>query len=67
MIFDYKSSNKKILDLKQSIYSFISNVITNIDHRRAFVDFIKRNNRLQDIKEDLELYPRKSHNFEGYI
>lgn len=37
LILSHKSKNRLFLDLKQSIYSLIANLITNIDHRKTFV------------------------------
>lgn len=67
MVFDYKSKNRKILELKQTIYSLIANLITHPELRKTFVEFVKKNNRFQDLKDDLELFPRQSHNFNEYI
>jgi len=32
-----------------------------------YVELLKTEGRLEDIKEELELYPRTAHNFETYI
>lgn len=41
-IFDEdRGKNRGTLDIKQSIYSLISNIITNVEHRKAFVKYIK--------------------------
>lgn len=40
-IFDEdKGKNRKILNVKQTAYSLIANIITNIDHRKAFAKYV---------------------------
>ena len=36
-ILSHKTKNRMILDLKQSVYSLIANLITNLDHRKNYV------------------------------
>ena len=50
MILDVKTKNRQVLDLRQTIYSFIANLITHEQHRRFFVDFLTKNNKLVDLK-----------------
>lgn len=45
-ILSHKSKNRLFLDLKQSLYSFIANIITNAEHRKTFVEFVKQNNKV---------------------
>jgi hypothetical protein len=50
-IFDEdRSKNRNIMDLKQSIYSLISNLITNVEHRKAFVAYLISKDRIQFLK-----------------
>jgi hypothetical protein len=40
-IFDEdKGKNRKILNVKQTSYSLIANIITNIEHRKIFAKYI---------------------------
>ena len=40
-IFDEdKGKNRKILNVKQTSYSLIANIITNIEHRKTFAKYI---------------------------
>lgn len=67
-IFDEdRSKNRNIMDLKQTIYSLFSNIITNTEHRAAFVNYLIKNDRVMFLKNEIEGYPRYAHNFEGYI
>lgn len=66
-ILTHRSKNRIFLDLKQSVYSLIANIITNGEHRKTFVEFIKKNNKIEELQEQLQLYPRAAHNFEPYI
>jgi|LakMenE18May11ns_1017448.scaffolds.fasta_scaffold8858404_1 hypothetical protein len=44
-IFDEdKGKNRKILNVKQTSYSLIANIITNIEHRKTFAKYIIDNN-----------------------
>lgn len=49
-ILSHKSKNRLFLDLKQSVYSFIANVITNAEHRKTFIEFIKKNNKIEELQ-----------------
>lgn len=68
-IFDQdKGKNRKILNVKQTAYSLIANIVTNIDHRKAFAKYVIDNSdRLEFFKNQIQNYPRFSHNFDGYI
>jgi len=44
MILDQKSSNNRnFLDLKKNVYGLIANLVTNMDNRKAFIDFAFKN------------------------
>ena len=63
-IFDEdRSKNRNIMDLKQTTYSLFSNIITNVEHRAAFVDYLIKNDRIMFLKNEIEGYPRYAHNF----
>ena len=66
-VLSHKSKNRELLDLKQSLYSFIANVITNLGHRKMFVELLEKDDRMGDIRQELEGYPRDSHNFEPFV
>lgn len=40
-ILSHKSKNRLILDLKQTVYSLIANIITNLEHRKTFLLFLQ--------------------------
>lgn len=67
LILSHKTKNRLHLDLKQTIFSFFANLVTNSEHRKTFIEFLQADNKLQEIQEELELYPRSAHNFEAYI
>lgn len=44
MVLDQKSSsNRNFLDLKKNVYGLIANLVTNLEHRKAFIDFAFKN------------------------
>ena len=50
-IFDEgKTKNRKILDLRQTAFNLISNIVTNVENRKVFVDYLIKNDRIQFIK-----------------
>ena len=51
-IFDEdKGKNRKVLNVKQTAYSLIANIVTNIDHRKAFAKYVIENtDRLEFFK-----------------
>jgi hypothetical protein len=44
MILDqHSSSNRNFLDLKKNVYGLIANLVTNLEHRKAFIEFAFKN------------------------
>jgi hypothetical protein len=43
MILDQHSSNRNFLDLKKNVYGLIANLVTNLEHRKAFIEFAFKN------------------------
>ena len=62
-VLGHKSKNREFLDLKQSLYSFIANLVTNLEHRKVFISFLNEDNKFEEIRQEIELYPKTAHNF----
>lgn len=55
------------MDLKQTVYSLVANLITNAEHRKVLVTFWQKDDNLNEVRMELEMYPRMAHNFNSYI
>ncbi len=67
-IFDQgKTHNRRVLELRQTVYNLISNIITHPDNRKAFVAYLTTRDRLSFLRQEIETYPRYAHNFDAYI
>ena len=50
-VLNHKSKNRDFLDLRQSIYSFIANIITNVEHRKLFVEMLGKDNKMDELRQ----------------
>jgi hypothetical protein len=50
MILDqHSSSNRNFLDLKKNVYGLIANLVTNVEHRKAFIEFAFKNFKFEEL------------------
>jgi len=49
-ILNHKSKNREFLDLRQTVYSLIANLITNAEHRKVLVAYWQKDENLNEIK-----------------
>ena len=66
-ILDEKTNNRNFLDLKRNVYGLLANFATHPEHRKTVVDFFVKNNKFEEISNDLQLYPKSQSNFTEYI